>query len=94
MSCTGAGALVFPATLAVITTSYRQGPDRTRALGMWGASGAAGLVVGVLAGGLLTRYLGWSAVFFVNVPLALAAWVATFVVVPRDPPRDRRAAST
>jgi MFS family permease len=83
------GALVFPATLAVITTSYRQGPDRNRALGMWGASGAAGLVVGVLAGGLLTRYLGWSAVFFVNVPLALAALAATFVVVPRDPPRDR-----
>ena len=83
------GALVFPATLAVITTSYGQGPDRNRALGMWGAAGAAGLVVGVLAGGLLTRYLGWSAVFFVNVPLALAALAVTFVVVPRDPPRDR-----
>ena len=83
------GALVFPATLAVITTVYRQGPDRNRALGIWGAAGAAGLVVGVLAGGLLTRYLGWSAVFFVNVPLALAALAATFVVVPQDPPRDR-----
>ncbi len=46
-------------------------------------------MVGVLAGGLLTRYLGWSAVFFVNVPLALAALAAAFVVVPQDPPRDR-----
>ena len=83
------GALVFPATLAVINTSYPQGPARNRALGTWGAAGAAGLVVGVLAGGLLTRYLGWSAVFLVNVPLALAALVAAFVVVPQDPPRDR-----
>jgi EmrB/QacA subfamily drug resistance transporter len=83
------GALVFPATLSVINTSYPQGPARNRALGMWGAAGAAGLVIGVLAGGLLTRYLGWSAVFFVNVPLALAALAAAFVVVPHDPPRDR-----
>jgi MFS family permease len=83
------GALVFPATLAVITTTYAQGRERNRALSMWGAAGAAGLVVGVLAGGVLTRYLGWPAVFFVNVPLALAALVLAFVVVPADPPRDR-----
>jgi MFS family permease len=83
------GALVFPATLAVITTTFAQGQERNRALGIWGAAGAAGLVVGVLAGGVLTRYLGWSAVFLVNVPLVLAALALTFVVVPRDPPRDR-----
>ena len=58
------GALVFPATLVIINTTYEQGRDRNRALSIWGASGAAGLVVGVLAGGVLTRYLGWSAVFF------------------------------
>jgi MFS family permease len=83
------GALVFPATLAVINTTYRQGRDRNRALGMWGASGAAGLVIGVLLGGVLTRYLGWSSVFLVNVPLALGALVLAFVVVAQDPPRDR-----
>jgi MFS family permease len=83
------GALVFPATLAVINTTYAEGRDRNRALSIWGASGAAGLVVGVLLGGLLTRTLGWSSVFFVNVPLAFGALVLAFVVVPKDPPVDR-----
>ena len=83
------GALVFPATLAVINTTYDQGRDRNRALSIWGAAGAAGLVVGVLLGGLLTRYLGWSSVFFVNVPLAIGALVLAFVVVAKDPPRER-----
>jgi MFS family permease len=83
------GALVFPATLAVVTTTYAEGRERNRALGIWGAAGAAGLVVGVLLGGVLTRYLGWSSVFFINVPLAVGALVLTFVVVPQDPPRDR-----
>jgi MFS family permease len=83
------GALVFPATLAVITTTYAQGRERNRAPGIWGAAGAAGLVVGVLAGGVLTRYLGWASVFFINVPLALAALALAFVVVPADPPRDQ-----
>jgi MFS family permease len=83
------GALVFPATLAVVTTTYAEGPERNRALGIWGAAGAAGLVVGVLFGGVLTRYLGWSSVFFINVPLAVGALVLTFLVVPQDPPRDR-----
>ena len=83
------GALVFPATLVIINTTYEQGRDRNRALSIWGASGAAGLVVGVLAGGVLTRYLGWASVFFINVPLALAALALAFAVVPADPPRDR-----
>ena len=83
------GALVFPATLAVITTDLPAGAGPQPRAGDLGCGRAAGLVVGVLAGGLLTRYLGWSAVFFVNVPLALAALAAAFVVVPRDPPRDR-----
>ena len=83
------GALVFPATLAVVTTTYAEGRRRNRALGIWGAAGAAGLVVGVLLGGVLTRYLGWSSVFFINVPLAVGALILTFVVLPQDLPRDR-----
>ena len=82
------GALVFPATIAVINTTFPQGRDRSRALSIWGASGAAGLVMGVLLGGLLTRSLGWSSVFFVNVPLAVTAVALTFFVVPRDAPAD------
>ena len=63
------GALVFPATLALINTTFAEGPERNRALAVWGGAGAAGLVVGVLLGGVLTQALGWEAVFFVNVPL-------------------------
>jgi len=59
------GALVFPSTLALISTGFAEGRARNRALGVWGGSGAAGLVVGVLLGGVLTRSFGWEAVFFV-----------------------------
>ena len=67
------GALVFPATLSLVNTTFAEGRERNRALAVWGGAGAAGLVLGVLLGGLLTEGLGWEAVFFVNVPLAGAA---------------------
>jgi MFS family permease len=83
------GALVFPGTLALINTTFAEGRDRNRALGVWGGSGAAGLVVGVLLGGVLTRSLGWEAVFFVNIPLAGAALIGAFVLIEADQDRDR-----
>src|SRR4029450_68160 len=82
------GALGFPSTLAVINTTFAEGRDRTRALGIWGGAGAAGLVVGVLLGGILTRAFGWEAVFFVNVPLAGGALILTFWLIQADRPRD------
>jgi MFS family permease len=82
------GALVFPSTLALINTSFAEGRDRNRALSVWGGAGAAGLVVGVLLGGLLTQTFGWEAVFFVNVPLAAAAIVGAFGVIGADQARD------
>lgn len=82
------GALVFPGTLALISATFAEGRERNRALGVWGGSGAAGLVVGVLLGGVLTRFLGWEAVFFINVPLACAALIGTFVLVEADRARD------
>ena len=78
------GALVFPSTLAVINTTFAEGRARNRALGIWGGAGAAGLVIGVLLGGVLTRAFGWEAVFLVNVPLAGAALVLAFVLIERD----------
>jgi EmrB/QacA subfamily drug resistance transporter len=78
------GALVFPSTLAVINTTFAEGRDRNRALGIWGGAGAAGLVVGVLFGGVLTHAFGWEAVFLINVPLAAAALIAAFVVIEPD----------
>ncbi|MFF0267656.1 MFS transporter [Kribbella sp. NPDC004536] len=78
------GALVFPSTLAIINTSFTEGRDRNRALSVWSGAGAAGLVIGVLLGGLLTHAFGWRAVFFVNVPLAAVAIVLSFVLVDPD----------
>jgi MFS family permease len=83
------GALVFPSTLALINTTFSEGRDRNRALSIWGGAGAAGLVAGVLLGGVLTRAFGWQAVFFVNVPLAGAALVLAFPLIEVDQPRDR-----
>ena len=83
------GALVFPSTLALINTRFAEGSERNRALGVWGGSGAAGLVIGVLLGGVLTRSFGWESVFFVNVPLAGAALVGALVVIGADQARDR-----
>jgi EmrB/QacA subfamily drug resistance transporter len=81
------GALVFPATLALVNTTFAEGPERNRALAVWGGAGAAGLVIGVLLGGVLTQALGWEAIFFVNVPLAGIALTLAFALIPAD--RDR-----
>ena len=82
------GALVLPSTLTLINTSFAEGRDRNRALGVWGGSGAAGLVAGVILGGVLTRSLGWQAVFFVNVPLAGTALLLALRWIGDDAARD------
>jgi EmrB/QacA subfamily drug resistance transporter len=76
------GAVVSPATLAIITSSFREGPERNRALGMWGAVGALGASSGALVGGLLTQSFGWPAVFAINAPLGLAIIVIGLRVLP------------
>jgi len=78
------GALVFPATLSLVNTTFAEGRERNRALAVWGGAGAAGLVVGVLLGGVLTQALGWEAVFFVNVPLAGLAILLAFPLIAAD----------
>src|SRR5262249_27171689 len=83
------GALVFPSTLALINTTFAEGRMRNRALGIWGGAGAAGLVIGVLLGGLLTRAFGWEAVFLVNVALAGPALLLAFALIPPDQARGK-----
>lgn len=85
------GALVFPTTLALINTTFAEGRARNRALGIWGGAGAAGLVIGVLLGGVLTQAFGWQAVFLVNVAMAVPAMLLAFVIIPPDgaPAEDR-----
>jgi EmrB/QacA subfamily drug resistance transporter len=62
-------AIVSPATLSIITTTFEEGAERNKALGIWGAMGGSGAAAGVLFGGILTKYLGWEWIFFVNVPV-------------------------
>ena len=80
-------ALVSPATLSIITTTFEEGADRNRALGIWGAMGGGGAAAGVLFGGILTRYLGWEWIFFVNIPVGAAVLAVTrpFVRESRAP---------
>jgi len=70
-------AIASPAALAILTTTFKDGAERNRALGIWGAVAGAGGAAGVLLGGILTEYIGWEAVLFVNVPIGLfIAWQA------------------
>src|ERR671936_1543589 len=77
-----AGAIISPATLAIITTCFDEGAPRNRALGVWGAVGAIGATSGVLLGGLLTQSLGWPAIFLINVPIGVAIVAFSGGLVP------------
>ncbi|CAN7416710.1 MFS transporter [Bosea sp. LjRoot90] len=81
------GAFLFPATLSLVNRLFAEGPERNRALAVWGGAGASGLTIGSLAGGILTGAFGWPSVFYVNVLLAGIAILAAFFVIPRDPAR-------
>ncbi|TIX95387.1 MAG: MFS transporter, partial [Mesorhizobium sp.] len=80
-------AFLFPATLSLINRLFAEGPERNRALAVWGGAGASGLTLGSLAGGLLTSAFGWPSIFYVNVLLAGVAIVAAFAIIPRDSKR-------
>lgn len=66
-------ALVSPAALSIITNTFAEGAERNKALGVWGAVAGSGGAAGVLLGGVLTEYLGWAWVLFVNTPIGIAA---------------------
>jgi EmrB/QacA subfamily drug resistance transporter len=70
----GAAALV-PASLSLLTAIFAEGQERNRAIGIYGAMAALGFVVGMVGGGVITEFLGWRWVLFVNVPVALVALV-------------------
>src|SRR5262245_14307482 len=67
------GALLAPAALSLLMTTFAEGRERNRALGIYGAVSGSGAAVGVLLGGVLTSYLSWSWIFFINVPVGIAA---------------------
>ncbi len=63
-------ALVNPAALAIVLSMFPAGPERSRAVALWGTIGSAGIAAGMLFGGVLVQYLGWRSVLYVNVPFA------------------------
>jgi len=76
------GAIVAPTALALIVTTFPEGPPRNRAMGVYAAMSAAGGAVGLLAGGLLVTYASWRWVLFVNVPIGIAVALGALVVLP------------
>src|SRR6059058_2845604 len=83
-------AIISPASLAIIATSFTEGRDRNRALGVWGAMAGLGGSSGVLLGGVLTQGVGWPAIFLINVPIGLAV----VLVGPRVVPEGRAEGAT
>ncbi|HTU77235.1 MAG TPA: MFS transporter, partial [Solirubrobacteraceae bacterium] len=82
-------ALMLPAALSIVMNMFAEGAERNKALGIWGGLGAGGATVGVIAGGLLTRYAGWQYIFYLNVPIGAIALALAPGIVP-----DSRLATT
>src|SRR4051794_6285077 len=84
-------AIISPAALSILTTTFAEGPERNTALGAWGAVGAFGAVAGVLLGGVLTDLLDWRWIFYVNAPVGAAAFALVPVLLSES--RDATARS-
>jgi EmrB/QacA subfamily drug resistance transporter len=77
-------AVVLPAALSIVMNMFAEGAERNKALGLWGGIGAAGATVGLITGGLLTRYFGWEYIFFLNLPIGIAALLLAPRIVPES----------
>ena len=77
-------AIMVPAALSIVMNMFDEGAERNKALGIWGAVAASGATVGLLAGGLLTRYAGWQYIFYLNVPIGAAALALAPRIVPNS----------
>jgi EmrB/QacA subfamily drug resistance transporter len=82
-------AMMLPAGLSILTTTFAEGGDRHKALGAWGAMAGLGSAAGVFLGGVLSDSLGWRWVFFVNLPVCLIVLRSIFQLVPADGSRAR-----
>jgi EmrB/QacA subfamily drug resistance transporter len=77
-------AIISPAALSIVSTTFREGAERNKALGIWGALGGSGAAAGVLIGGILVKYLGWQWIFYVNVPVGVLVFALTLPFVPES----------
>jgi EmrB/QacA subfamily drug resistance transporter len=82
-------ALISPAALSIISTTFAEGAERAKALGVWAAIAIGGSAVGLILGGVLTQYFSWPWIFFVNVPVGIAAFVLSLRLIPES--RDEHA---
>jgi EmrB/QacA subfamily drug resistance transporter len=82
-------ALISPAALSIISTTFAEGKERSRALGVWAAIAIGGSAVGLILGGVLTQAFSWPWIFFVNVPVGIAAFVLSWRLIPES--RDEHA---
>ncbi|HYA08334.1 MAG TPA: MFS transporter, partial [Gaiellaceae bacterium] len=82
-------AFISPAALAIITTTFREGAERAKALGVWAAIAIGGSAVGLIVGGALTQLLSWPWIFFINVPVGVAVFVLSLRLLPES--RDEEA---
>ncbi|HZT53477.1 MAG TPA: MFS transporter, partial [Gaiellaceae bacterium] len=83
-------ALISPAALSIVSTTFEEGAERARALAVWAAIAIGGSAVGLVLGGLLTQYFSWPWIFFVNVPVGVVAFFLSMRLVPES--RDELAA--
>jgi EmrB/QacA subfamily drug resistance transporter len=86
-------ALVSPAALAIVTTTFEEGKDRAKAMGVWSAIAAGGGAVGLVLGGLLTEKLDWRWVFFINLPIGIAAILLSLRYVPEAEAEEKPASA-
>src|SRR5215218_6871687 len=84
-------AIITPAALSILMTTFAEGKERNAALGAWGGVGAFGAVAGVLLGGVLTDLLSWEWIFFVNAPVGIGAFVLVPILIAES--RDTTAQS-
>jgi MFS family permease len=84
------GAILLPTALALVTSEFPEGPERNRALGVFGTVASVGFTAGVILGGLLTGVAGWRWVFFVNVPIGLVALAAAWRLLRAGSRQDER----
>ena len=77
-------AVVLPGALSIVMNMFGEGAERNKALGLWGGIGAGGATIGLITGGLLTRYVGWEYIFFLNVPIGVAALLLAPRIVPES----------
>ena len=77
-------ALISPAALSIIATTFEEGAERARAIAVWAAIAIGGSAAGLIVGGALTQYFSWPWIFFVNVPVGIAAFVLAFRLVPES----------